>query len=176
MFATAERMQARNPGLRFLLPVASTLNHDEISRQARASGVDICVTSDDVYDVIASCAAIVTCSGTVTLEIALLGVPMCIVYKMAPLSYLIMKRLVTIPHIGLVNIVAQQAVVRELLQGDANPEAVARELQRLLDDEEYRATIGAGLQTVRRNLGTGNGARNMAELVLSLVSQAQAKT
>jgi lipid-A-disaccharide synthase len=176
MFATARRMQAQDSSLCFLLPVASTLDHDEISRQARASGVDIRVTSDDVYDVIAGCDAIATCSGTVTLEIALLGVPMCIVYKMAPLSFLILKRLVTIPHIGLVNIVAQRAVVRELLQGDASPEAIARELQRLLDDADYRATIGEGLETVRRNLGSGNGAQNMAELVLSLLPAANTET
>jgi len=172
MFATAERMLAQDSGLRFLLPVASTLDHAEISQRVRSSGVDICVTSDNVYDAIASCDAIVTCSGTVTLEIALFGVPMCIVYKMAPLSYLILRRLVTIPHIGLVNIVAQREVVKELLQGNANPRAVAEELRRLLDDAEYRATIGEGLETVRRNLGSGNGARNMAELVLSLLPAA----
>jgi lipid-A-disaccharide synthase len=176
MFATAERLQAQDPSLRFVLPVASTLDFDEISRQAGASDIDICVTSDDVYDVIASCDAIVTCSGTVTLEIALLGVPMCIVYKMAPLSFLIMKRLLTIPHIGLVNIVAQREVVKELLQGDANPRAVVEELQRLLDDAEYRASIAEGLETVRRNLGSGNGARNMAELVLSLLPAANPET
>jgi len=172
MFATAERMLAQDSGLRFLLPVASTLDHAEISQRVRSSDVDICVTSDNVYDAIASCDAIVTCSGTVTLEIALFGVPMCIVYKMAPLSYLILRRLVTIPHIGLVNIVAQREVVKELLQGNANPRAVAEELRRLLDDAEYRATIGEGLETVRRNLGSGNGARNMAELVLSLLPAA----
>ena len=176
MFATARRMQAQDSSLRFLLPVASTRDFDAISRQARASGVDIRVTSDDVYGVIASCDAIVTCSGTVTLEVALLGVPMCIVYKMAPLSFLILKRLVTIPHIGLVNIVAQRAVVRELLQGDASPEAIAQELQHLLDDEDYRATIAEGLEMVRRNLGSGNGALNMAELVLSLLPAANTET
>jgi lipid-A-disaccharide synthase len=101
---------------------------------------------------------------------------MCIVYKMAPLSFLIMKRLLTIPHIGLVNIVAQREVVKELLQGDANPRAVVEELQRLLDDAEYRASIAEGLETVRRNLGSGNGARNMAELVLSLLPAANPET
>jgi len=176
MFATARRMRAQDASLRFVLPVAATLNYDEILQQARDSGADICVTRDDLYDVILSCDAIVTCSGTVTLEIALLGVPMCIVYRISPLSFQIMKRLLTIPHISLVNIVAQREVVRELLQGDANPEAVSRELQRLLGDSNYRATIGEGLDTVRRNLGSGNGAQNMAELVLSLLPAAKAET
>lgn len=176
MFASARRMRAQDAGLSFVLPVAATLDYDEILQQARDSGVDICVTRDDLYDVILSCDAIVTCSGTVTLEIALLGVPMCIVYRMSALSFWFIERLLTIPHVSLVNIVAQREVVKELLQGNANPENVSRELQRLLDDSDYRAAISDGLDTVRRNLGSGNGAQNMAELVLSLLPAANTQT
>ena len=171
MFATAERMQAQDPLLRFVLPVASSLSFEEISKQAQASGIDICVTRDEIYDVISCCDVIATCSGTVTLEIALLGVPMCVVYKVSPLSYMIMKRLVTIPHIGLVNIVAREALVQEFLQADAKPESVSDELLHLLDDAEYRARLRAGFDEVRKNLGVGNGAQNMAELVLSLLAK-----
>ncbi len=171
MFATAAQMQAQDPQLRFVLPVAATLDFDDVSRQAKSSGVEICVTRDEIYDVINCCDAIVTCSGTVTLEIALLGVPTCIVYKTSPLSYMILSRLVTIPHIGLVNIVAREAVVKELLQAEANPDAVAAELFHLLDDQDYRQQMRAGYDKVRTSLGTGNGARNMAELVLSLLPE-----
>jgi len=171
MFATAKRMRAQDPLLRFVLPVASSLSFAEISDQVQASGVDICVTRDEIYDVISCCDAIASCSGTVTLEIALLGVPMCVVYKVSSLSYLIMSRLITIPHISLVNIVARTPVVQEFLQADANPETVSGELFRLLDDPEYRLRLRAGFDLVRDNLGTGNGAQNMAELVLSLVAK-----
>jgi lipid-A-disaccharide synthase len=171
MFDTAQQMQSRDPLIRFVLPVASSLNFEEISNLVQASGVDICVTRDEIYDVITCCDAITTCSGTVTLEIALLGVPMCIVYKVSPLSYMILKRLVTIPHIGLVNIVAREALVQEFLQADANPEAVSDELFRMLDDSEYRQRLRAGFEEVRNNLGPGNGAQHMAELVLSLLAK-----
>jgi len=171
MFATARRMQAQDPQLRFVLPVASSLSFEEIAKQVQDSGIDICVTRDEIYDVISCCDVIATCSGTVTLEIALLGVPMCIVYKVSSLSYLIMRRLVTIPHIGLVNIVARRAVVQEFIQSDANPTAVSDELLRMLDDPEYRLRLRAGFDEVRQNLGTGNGAQNMAELVLSLLAK-----
>jgi lipid-A-disaccharide synthase len=171
MFATAAQMQSREPQLRFVLPVAATLSFDDVSRQAKSSGVEICVTRDEIYDVINCCDAIVTCSGTVTLEIALLGVPTCIVYKTSALSYMILSRLVTIPHIGLVNIVAREAVVKELLQANANPDAVAAELFHMLDDQDYRQQLRAGYDKVRTNLGAGNGARNMAELVLSLLPE-----
>ena len=171
MFATAAQMQAQDPQLRFVLPVAATLDFDDVSRQAKSSGIEICVTRDEIYDLINCCDAIVSCSGTVTLEIALLGVPMCVVYKTSALSYMILSRLITIPHISLVNIVSRQAVVKELLQADANPDFVAAELFHMLDDQDYRQQLRAGYDKVRANLGAGNGARNMAELVLTLLAQ-----
>ena len=171
LLATAQHMQARDADLHFVLPVASKLDYEAISAQAQASGVNIHVTREKIYDLIACCDAIASCSGTVTLEIALLEVPMCIVYRVSSLSYLILKRLVRIPHIGLVNIVAQQAVAREFLQAEASPDNLARELFSILENAQYRAQIQAGLQRVRRNLGAGNGAQNMAELVLSLLSK-----
>ena len=173
MFACAKRMLEQDSDLRFVLPVASTLDFDDISSQVRDSGIDICVTRDEIYDVISCCDAIATCSGTVTLEIALLRVPMCILYKVSTLSYQIMRRLVTIPYIGLVNIVARDAVVKEFLQADANPQKVSQELFDLLENHEYRARIDSGLERVRENLGDGNGARNMAELVLAMSTKRQ---
>jgi lipid-A-disaccharide synthase len=173
MFAIAKRMHEQDSELKFVLPVAATLDFDDISRQVQESGVDICVTRDEIYNVISCCDAIATCSGTVTLEIALLKVPMCILYKVSPISYQIMSRLVTIPHIGLVNIVAREAVVKEFLQADASPQKVSQELFDLLEDREYRARIDSGLDRVRKNLGSGNGARNMAELVLAMATNRQ---
>jgi len=169
MFTTARRMQVREPKLKFLLPVASSLDFDEISDRSKNSGLDIIVTRDELYDVISCCDVIATCSGTVTLEIALLNVPMCILYKVSWLSYLIMSRLITIPYIGLANIVANKAVVKEFLQQDANPDAVSHELFELLDNQSYRDQVKQGLEQVRGNLGAGDGARTMAKLVLSLL-------
>lgn len=174
MFDTARLMRQRDPNIKFLLPVASTLDFDEISRQCASRDLDIIVSQDDIYGVIGCCNAIATCSGTVTLEIALLGVPMCILYKMSGLSYSIMKRLITIPHIGLANIVAGGAVVREFLQQAAQPDAISAELFTLVENREYREQVLSGLERVRENLGAGDGARNMAQLVLSLIDKNQA--
>jgi len=169
MFETARLLQKRDPGTRFLLPVASTLDYRDLEQRCADSGLDIRLSGDDIYTTIVCCDAIASCSGTVTLEIALLGVPMCIVYRMSGLSYLIMSRLITIPRIGLANIVAGKPVVRELLQDDANAENLSRELTALIDDREYRRQIIDGLARVRENLGVGGGARNMAQLVVSLI-------
>lgn len=173
LLETAALMRERDPALRFLLPVASTLDYNEISRRCGDSGLDLTVSRGSIYESIVCCDAIATCSGTVTLEIGLLGVPMCILYRMSGLSYQIMKRLITIPHIGLANIVAGHGVVREFLQAEANPEAVATELFELIDNSEYRARVRGGLELIGKNLGAGDGARNMAQLVLSQIEQEQ---
>ena len=173
MLDSARQMRAADPALKFLLPVASTLDFESISAEVEASGLDIELCRGEVYPTISCCDAIVTCSGTVTLEIALLGVPMCIIYRMSALSYLIMSRLITIPHIGLANIVAGEAVVRELLQAEANPKNVSEEIFRLLNDVGYRQRVIDGLGRVRSNLGAGDGASNMAQLVLQMIDDKQ---
>jgi lipid-A-disaccharide synthase len=166
MLETAGQMLERDPTLEFVMPLAATLDHAPIRQACLESGLDIHLTDDNLYDVIVACDAIVSCSGTVTLEIALLGVPMCIVYKMSWLSYQIMSRLITIEHIGLANIVAGKPVVQELLQNDATPQAISNEIMRLLADGAYRQQVVDGLSEVRANLGPGHGAENMATLVL----------
>ena len=168
---TARTMHALRPEIRFLLPVASTLDFDDILAQCSDAGLNeiIQLSQADIYDTISACDAIATCSGTVTLEIALLSKPMCILYKVSYLSYFIMSRLVTIPHIGLANIVAGHGVVRELLQDQATAGAISQELCKILDNKAYREDIETGLKQVRQNLGEGNGARKMADLVLSLL-------
>ena len=169
MLKTAKLMLERNPKVKFILPVASTLDYDLIQQQCNQSGVNIKLTRDDIYDLIVCCNAIVSCSGTVTLEIALLNAPLCLVYKISWLSYQIMSRLITIPHIGLANIVADKLIVKELLQDDATPQKIATELFRLLEDQSYRSQIISDLSKVRANLGAGGGAQKLAKLALSFV-------
>jgi lipid-A-disaccharide synthase len=82
-----------------------------------------------------------------------------------------MSRLVTIEYIGLANIVAAKPVVRELLQDQATADNISGELFRLLDDENYREKVQAGLAQVKHNLGEGKGSQQMAELVLSCLQQ-----
>jgi lipid-A-disaccharide synthase len=82
-----------------------------------------------------------------------------------------LSRLVKIPHIGLVNIVSNKGIVRELIQGDATAEKVSRELFELIENDSYRKQVKAGLNQVRENLGDENGASNMAQLVLTMLEK-----
>ncbi len=171
MLDTAGAMQKRNPNLAFILPVANSLDFDAIQQQCQQSGVDILLTRDDIYDIIPCCDAIISCSGTVTLEIALLEVPMCIIYRMSWLSYQIMSRLINIPYIGLANIITNQLVVQEYIQDAATVDNISTEIFKILDDQQYSEQVKQGLSKVRANLGEGDGAGNMARLVLSLIDK-----
>ena len=171
LFDTARVIHARDPAIRFVLPVAATLDYDAIRAQLPADAPPIEISREPIHELIRACDAIATCSGTVTLEIALLGTPMCIIYRMSWLSYQIMSRLITIPHIGLANIVADGPVVRELLQNQASPENISGEIFRLLDDGAYRQRVITGLERVRANLGEGQGAHRVAQLIISLLEQ-----
>ncbi len=168
---SARVIRARDPSVRFVLPVATTLDIEQIRAQVPAAELDIEISREPIHDLIRACDAIATCSGTVTLEIALLGTPMCIIYRMSWLSHQVMSRLVTIPHIGLANIVANGPVVRELLQDEANPAAIGDEILRLLDDDAYREEVVRGLARVRTNLGEGQGAERVARLIISLLDE-----
>ena len=169
MLESAVQIQQHNPKLSFVLPVAAALDFDAIQQTCSRYPVNIILTRDELYDVIASCDAIVSCSGTVTLEIALLEIPLCIIYRTSWLSYQIMSRLITIEHIGLANIITRQQIVKELIQDDATPDNISQEMLRLLDDAPYRQQVQQDLKKVRQSLGKGQGARHMAELILSFV-------
>ena len=170
MLETANQMIQTNPQLAFVLPVAASLDFEAIKHQCEQSKADILVTRDNIYDLISCCDSIVSCSGTVTLEIALLGVPMCIVYKMSSISFHILRHLVKIPHIGLVNIVAGKSVVREYLQAEATAKNISDEMFRVINDRTYRQGIKNDLLIVSENLGEGGGSGKMARLVLSILS------
>ena len=80
-----------------------------------------------------------------------------------------MSRLITIDHIGLANIVANEHIVQELLQDDANAHNISHEMFKLLNNQDYRQAVQQNLLKVKENLGMGDGARHMAELILSFV-------
>jgi lipid-A-disaccharide synthase len=111
-----------------------------------------------------------TTSGTASLEIALLGIPMVIAYRLSPLTYWLGTKLVKIPFIGLPNIIAGKGIVKELIQDAVSADSLAAEIERLLDDASYRQACLQGLAQVKTELGEGGGSKNMAELALEMLS------
>lgn len=171
ILAAAELLQKRFPGLQFVLPLASTLNEGDILPHLHRTGITPTITRQRIHDLIRGCDAIISVSGTVTLEIALVGTPMVIIYKLAPVTYQVAKRLVHIEHVGLCNIVAGETIAKELLQDDATPENIALEIGSILEDADYETTMRQKLATIQAKLGGGGASQNVAKLVDQLVRQ-----
>jgi len=116
------------------------------------------------YEVMAQAEAVLLASGTVTLEAAIVGTPMVVAYKMGRFSFWLAKRLVKVPYVSLVNLVANDALVPELLQKEATPENLASHLSRYLDDPLYARRIRERLAEVKKKLGPPGAAWRAAEL------------
>jgi lipid-A-disaccharide synthase len=169
---TAALLRRRHPDLQFVLPVASTLPEATIREQVReAAGPITVIGPGQMYDVINVCDVIVTASGTATLEIALMETPMVILYKMAPLTFAIVRHLVHLDCVGLANIVAGEQVVQEFIQHRARPQLVAAEVQRLLADQSYAARVRKGLARVKERIGGEDGSLNTARLALQMLGR-----
>ena len=170
ILAAAQLLNERFDDLQFILPLASSLTLADINPYLDSSGLSVTVIEGKGYDVMQVCDAIITVSGTVTLEIALMAIPMVIIYRVSPLTYAIGVRLIKVDHIGLCNIVAGERIVRELLQHDAEPVHIADEIEHILTDPDYDAAIRSKLATVRDKLGSGGGSTRVAELALEMIA------
>lgn len=171
ILASARLLLKKYPDAQFVLPMASTLRDADFLPVLGSSCVSPLITHERIHDLIRACDAVVSVSGTVTLEIALVGTPMVIIYKLSPLTYLLAKWLVKVDYIGLCNIVAGESVVRELIQDDANPEMIATEIGAILSDTLYASTIRQNLAKVHSKLGCGGASLNVAKLTLRLLEQ-----
>jgi lipid-A-disaccharide synthase len=169
MLQAAELLEKRMPGVQFVLPLASSLNISDLQPFLAASPVKVSVISDRNHDVMSACDAAISVSGTVIMELALIGVPMVLIYKVSPLTYQIGKRVIKVAHIGICNIVAQKRVVRELIQHEATTEAIAFEVLRLLSDDDYAACMRRELLEVRVKLGLGGALGRLAGVALDML-------
>lgn len=161
--AAAELVRAARPEVRVLVAGTRVAHYPEAG--------DIRVVMDDPSLVFASADAGLCKSGTTTLEAALADLPMVITYRLHPLSNFIARRLLRVPWVGLVNLVAGELLCPELLQGAATPRALAAAVLPLLDPADPRTRRQrAGLATVRQRLGEPGAAERVAALVLALAS------
>ncbi|MBC8208505.1 MAG: lipid-A-disaccharide synthase [Desulfobulbaceae bacterium] len=171
----AFRMQSKvETPLTFLLPVAPTISDDELQVHGLkdyGDRLDIQVIRRNRYNLMAACDCALAASGTVTLELALLDVPMVVTYRVSPHTYLLGRCLIAdIKHFSLVNLIADDALVPELLQDEVNPRRIEKELGRLLFDEQNAQTIRHGLALVRKRLGDAGASVRAANLALELLS------
>ena len=111
------------------------------------------LVSDDRYDAVAAADVAIVASGTATLETALLGVPLVVIYRMNALTYALARLATDLPHIGMPNLIAGRRIAPELVQGDCTPGRIAAETRRLLTDPGAAGAMRRGLDEVRGRLG-----------------------
>lgn len=169
MLKSAEKLQHHYPQCQFILPQADSISDELLHSILNTSPVNIKCIKHQPYDVIQCCDAIMTCSGTASLEIALLTVPMLICYKLSPITYYLGRLLIKTPFIGLPNIVAGKKIINEFIQAEANADNLATEIAHLLTDKTYANTMRVELEKVKQLLGEGGGSKNMADLVLEML-------
>ncbi|HUQ88149.1 MAG TPA: lipid-A-disaccharide synthase [Vicinamibacterales bacterium] len=159
---------AQVPNLQFLVARAPNLN-DGLFEPFGLSGVTIRIADVQTDDVLNACDAVVTASGTATVQTALHGKPMVVLYKLSPTTYRLGKGLAKVDMYAMVNLIAGRRIVVELIQDNCTPEAVTSEAVRILTDQPYRDEMIRALDEVRQKLGGPGASDRAAEAVLDVV-------
>lgn len=177
MLEAASTIQRAEPAIQFLVAIASDRKESEVYdavAQLTAKGLkkpnSLILVEHQTYDALnASDAAAIT-SGTATLEAGILGTPMAIVYKTSALNYKLLRPLISVEHFGLINLIAEKRIAKELIQGDLTVQALAIELERLLEPS-VNAEARAELAVAADKLGHGGASKRAAESILRLIDR-----
>jgi len=166
----AERLRARRPGVHFVLPCASPQRRAQIEQLLVGRDLPLALLDGQSHKALAACDAVLIASGTATLEALLYKRPMVVAYKVAPLTYRILKRLVKSPYISLPNLLAARLLVPELIQDAATAEALADAVTPLLVDGAIQTE---GFDVIHRALRR-DASSQAAEAVLQLIGDTHA--
>jgi len=153
MVGAALKIKKELGACQFLLPVAESMDYEMIHRKLSPNQLDIKIIKGEAYNVMNTCDALIIASGSATLEAGIIGCPMVIIYKLNPLTYWLALMLVKTPFYGLVNIVAGESVVPELIQNEANADNIASETLKILKNPKHCQEIRNRLIMIRENLG-----------------------
>ncbi|MDH1104761.1 lipid-A-disaccharide synthase [Pseudomonas otitidis] len=160
----AEQLRTLRPGIRFVLPCANAARREQLEQMLAGRDLPLILLDGRSHQALAACDAVLIASGTATLEALLYKRPMVVAYRLAPLTYKILRRLVKSPYVSLPNLLAQRLLVPELIQDAATPEALAQTLSPLLDGGEAQTE---GFDTIHRALRR-DASEEAAQAVLQL--------
>lgn len=173
LMAASAIIRSRVPRAQFVIARAPYLD-DELFAPVGASGVSpVAIVEDDTDTVLASADVVLTASGTATVQTALHDRPMVVVYRVSPMTYRLGRRLVKLDTFAMVNLIAGERVVPELIQDGFTPEAAAAEAVSMLTDPVRVQRIRAGLARVRERLGGPGASRRAAETILQVADSAR---
>ncbi|MDO7901621.1 lipid-A-disaccharide synthase [Pseudomonas sp. K1(2024)] len=164
---TAKRLQHLIPGVRFVSPCANPARRAQLEQMLQGRDLPLTLLDGQSHLALAACDAVLIASGTATLEALLYKRPMVVAYRLAPLTFWILKRMVRSPYVSLPNLLAQRLLVPELLQDAATPEALATTLAPLVrDGGEQTDSFDRIHRTLRRD-----ASNQAAEAVLALLGK-----
>lgn len=155
----------------FLLPLASTLTEDDLNEHGVMDDrLDIRIIKENRYETMAACDAAMAASGTLTMELGILQVPMVVCYRISKLTHFLAKPFIKAEYASLVNLVAEKEVVTELLQQEATPENIYREILPLLLNQEARDSMKQELFNVSKQLGEPGASKRTARLAMEMLA------
>jgi lipid-A-disaccharide synthase len=169
LWEAARIMSIRRPGLKFvLLAPNETVQRISLNLMAKLPAPNFMLECNVGYAVshLSRCALALVASGTASLECAVVGIPQIVVYRVDPLTYAVGKKLVKLNHLSMVNVMAEEEVVPELLQEKMQPEAIAREALDLLDNKRRRETMKRRVADIVGSLGGPGASKRAAEAIL----------
>ena len=172
MLDAVERMHKQDPRLTFTVSVAPTDERKLLESMIKGRIMDgsISFSEEPIERLFERCRLIVVASGTVTLQAAIAGTPMVIIYKVSPISYWLGRALIRVDHIGLINLIAGRRLVPELIQDQATAANITEQVFGLLSDEEKLARLKKDLLTAGQLLGGPGASRRVAQIALGLMS------
>lgn len=158
-FETAERCWQQKPNLQFLVPAANAARHRQLQQLLLGSKLPVTLYDGRSHEVMGASDVVLMASGTTTLEAMLLKKPMVVAYRMAPLSYAIISRLLKTPFVSLPNLLAQKMLVPERLQAEANAVQLSRDVLDALQDKKHAEQLQQEFVALHQQLRCGAGAR-----------------
>jgi len=167
LLQTAAELVKRDPKTQFILAQASSIDDNLLHDLLRESPVPVLVVKDQASEAMAVSDLLLVASGTATLQAAVVGTPMILLYKTTLPTYWVARMWIRVKWIGLVNLVAGRTVVPELIQDEATVERVTKEACRLLNDRQTYDEMKNGLRQVRQSLGDPGASFRTAQVVLA---------
>jgi lipid-A-disaccharide synthase len=161
---------AKSPERQFILVSAPGLSRAQFEPYIPPQS-PVRLIEDSAYDALAAADVSIVSSGTTTVEAALLGAPMVVIYRVSEATAWIARRLMRVPYVAMVNLIAQKRAVPELIQEHFEPEEVARAVENLLSSPTNRAAMKEDLAEVARRLGPPGAIDRAADLIASMLKQ-----
>ncbi len=181
MLEAAALIRGAVPASQFLLPVASTAPWELVQklvgdfenglRAQGQTGLILKIIQGQSFQVLSAAHLALVASGTATLEAALAGTPMVIVYRVSPLTFRVARWLVRVPHVGMANLLAGERLFPELIQEDFTPERLAGEALGWIKDRQRLAALGPGLARIVASLTGLDASRGAARVALELMAE-----